>query len=132
MVDARDDYFFYLLFEDQAGARGRIAINIAWLKGNIKGGVGDKVAVGGQDAVHGIDFCVGLPVGLVVPFANDPFIVGQDSPHHGVRSSVPGTQPGQVETALHENPAGSIHLLVDELVLPAKLLLLHYYNKNIT
>jgi hypothetical protein len=42
-----------------------------------------------------------LTIQLMIPFSNDPALMHQHSPYHGIGRNMAGAQPGQLQTAMH-------------------------------
>ena len=79
------------------GAGGLLSLVAAGLQGDVEGGAGGVLPAGGQRRPLGVEVS---PPG-VVPLADDPPLLHQHSPHHGVGAGPAGPLLGQVQSQGH-------------------------------
>ena len=103
-VEAADYDAGYLFADDEVAAWWRFAVVDAWFKGDVEGGAGEERGVG--DGGYGVDFGVGAAELLVVSFADDAAVGGEEGADHGVWTDIPLPFPGKVKGALHQLAVG--------------------------
>ena len=79
------------------GAGGLLSLVAAGLQGDVEGGAGGVLPAGGQRRPLGVEVS---PPG-VVPLADDPPLLHQHRPHHGVGAGPAGPLSGQVQSQGH-------------------------------